>query len=263
MKQLAYLLICLLILITGACVGPEEYDDGLLENLPAVINTADVLSLSLKANNYTFNESYPLELTFVDSVDLLAISLTVTGYGGKGKDTTLLELYDAENQLMLYIPITVNGVVNSIYRAELIKPHRVKIQGDNITGTITFMITKQTDTVGPVFGAEVNLPVIVDWNDNFTYLLDAQNFTFNHSYPVELNLSDTTSIIYSSLFVGAFVSGTGSVTLFDASDSLLRRWDINEAVIDFQQDIVNTFKPSKIQVSGNELTGVLEFILSK
>ncbi len=251
--------LCLFSIIS--CVGPEEYDDGLLENLPAVINTKNAFTLNLNANKYTFDEVYQLELTYVDTVDRLALALTVTGFSGK--DTAFLEIYDSDNNLTKDFEVTSNGIVNTLYEAGKIKPHRLKIRGSNFTGKITFMITRNNDTQGPVFGVEMNLPVIVDWNDNFTYLLDAQDFDFDHTYPITLNLSDTNTTIYSSLFVGAYVSGTATVALYDAGDSLLRQWDIDGHVIDFQDDFISAFKPKKIQVSGNNLTAVLEFILSK
>ena len=38
------------------CVGPPDPEDGLIDNLPSIINTSDVFSFSLRGDNYDFNE---------------------------------------------------------------------------------------------------------------------------------------------------------------------------------------------------------------
>jgi len=48
------------------CVGPPEPEDGLIDNLSSIINTADVFSFSLRGDKYDFNESYDLSF-FLDS----------------------------------------------------------------------------------------------------------------------------------------------------------------------------------------------------
>ena len=49
-----------MILIFG-CVEPPDYDDGLLLNIPAIVNDVDYFSLSLNAEDLTENYIWELE----------------------------------------------------------------------------------------------------------------------------------------------------------------------------------------------------------
>jgi len=49
-------------LIFWNCVGPEDPIDGLLEDLPAVVNTVDAFTFNLKGNNYSFEIYFKIRL---------------------------------------------------------------------------------------------------------------------------------------------------------------------------------------------------------
>ena len=66
-----------------ACVGPPEPDHGLVENLPAVINTNTSFTYDLRGDNYSIDESIDLSLSLTDG--MLASTLIVTDY--KNNDT--------------------------------------------------------------------------------------------------------------------------------------------------------------------------------
>ena len=63
------------------CVGPPEPDDGLIDNLPFVINTAEVFTFALRGNAYDDEESYDLSFA-LDSNAVLATTLIVNEYSG-------------------------------------------------------------------------------------------------------------------------------------------------------------------------------------
>ena len=50
MNRFGYLFLVAGILVGWNCVGPEEPTDGLLEDLPSVVNTADVFTFNLRGN---------------------------------------------------------------------------------------------------------------------------------------------------------------------------------------------------------------------
>ena len=60
-----------------ACVGPPDPDQGLVENLPVIINTNSAFSFSVRGNNYTFEENIDLSLNLPDS-KTVASTLIVT-----------------------------------------------------------------------------------------------------------------------------------------------------------------------------------------
>ena len=63
------------------CVGPPEPEDGLIDNLSSIINTADVFSFSLRGDKYDFNESYVLSF-FLDSNSVLSTTLIINEFSG-------------------------------------------------------------------------------------------------------------------------------------------------------------------------------------
>ena len=55
-------IILIFLVMTNSCVDPPEYDDGLLQNIPAIINENDYFSFTINAKNYIINESWDLLL---------------------------------------------------------------------------------------------------------------------------------------------------------------------------------------------------------
>lgn len=252
--------LCILFLLSIiACVGPEEYDDGLLENLPAVINTKTAFTLNLKASKYTFEESYPLELSFVDSVDFLSISLIITGYSGG--DTAFIELYTENNVKTFWVDVTGNGIINPLYSAAEIMPQKLKFRGNNFTGIIHFALIKNTDKEGPLYGVDKNFPVIIDWTDSFKYLLDADDYSFNHTYSLSINLTDITAVLYTNLFITNYHKGSGNITVLANNDTLLFSRNFTSGLIEFWADDIVDYQPTTVQISGNDLEAVIDFTM--
>ena len=54
-----------------SCVSPPEYDDGLIENIPAIVNDDDYFSLSLNGNKYNDSLSWELNLDLSDLDEIL------------------------------------------------------------------------------------------------------------------------------------------------------------------------------------------------
>ena len=103
-------LVSLIILILG-CVEPPDYDDGLLLNIPAIVNEVDYFSLSLNAEDLT--ENYIWELEFEsENEDTLFTSLVVKDFSSISSDSTFLKLYNSNNAEIFNIHI--NGQTTSI-----------------------------------------------------------------------------------------------------------------------------------------------------
>ena len=88
--------ISLVILFAAACVGPEELYDGLVKNIPTVVNTNNVFTYAIKAENYDFNHEYDLSITGSDT-SFLTTTLLITGAGVA--DTVSITFYDADTVL--------------------------------------------------------------------------------------------------------------------------------------------------------------------
>ena len=100
-----------LLIIIICCVEPPDYDDGLLVNIPAIINEDDYFSLSLNADLYTQNQNW--ELDFTSTVeDTLYTSLVIKDFSSSISDSSFLILYNFNNAEIFNIHI--NGETTSI-----------------------------------------------------------------------------------------------------------------------------------------------------
>ena len=100
-----------LLIIIICCVEPPDYDDGLLVNIPAIVNEEDYFSLSLNADLHTQNHNW--ELDFTSTVeDTLYTSLVIKDFSSSVSDSSFLILYNSNNAEIFNIYI--NGETTSI-----------------------------------------------------------------------------------------------------------------------------------------------------
>ena len=86
------------------CVEPPDYDDGLLLNIPAIVNEEDYFSLSLNADLHTQNHYW--ELDFTSTVeDTLYTSLVIKDFSSSVSDSSFLILYNSNNAEIFNIHI--------------------------------------------------------------------------------------------------------------------------------------------------------------
>ena len=105
-----------------SCVGPSEADHGLVENMPAIINTSSAFSFILRADNYSSENSIELSFSLPEGQNL-ASGLIVTEY--KGNDTTLIRLEDeAGDEIYKY---SINGDITELNTSSTSKPKKAII----------------------------------------------------------------------------------------------------------------------------------------
>lgn len=125
--------ICLVILFAAACVGPEELYDGLVKNIPTVVNTNDVFTYAIKAENYDFNQSYDLAITGSDTSFLLT-TLLITGAGDA--DTVSITFYDADNTVLWPLKWAGDLVYTAMDSLTNYHPKSVRFNAKDYTGEI-------------------------------------------------------------------------------------------------------------------------------
>ena len=124
------------------CVGPPEPDDGLIENLPFVINTADVFTFALRGNGYDGEESYDLSFA-LDSNVVLSTTLIVNQYSGS--DTTSIYVNSSADSTLLWYLILGNMVYtrsDAMGGNALGYPGKINVVGTNFNGVVDFQIVK-------------------------------------------------------------------------------------------------------------------------
>ena len=132
-----------LIIVIIGCVEPPDYDDGLLLNIPAIVNEVDYFSLSLNAEDLT--ENYIWELEFEsENEDTLFTSLVVKDFSSMSSDSTFLKLYNSNNAEIFNIHI--NGQTTSIsdIAIEYIgNPKRIELIAAKLNCILDFQLIKQ------------------------------------------------------------------------------------------------------------------------
>ena len=90
MNQSASSMLTILVLISS-CVSPPDYTDGLLENIPAIVNETDYFSLSILGDAYTDEIEWDLALTTVDT-DVILSTVVIKDLSINSSDSSYLYL---------------------------------------------------------------------------------------------------------------------------------------------------------------------------
>ena len=129
-------------LISG-CVEPPDYDDGLLENIPAIVNDDDYFSLSLYAENHTQNYNWNLDFSST-SEDTLFTSLIIKDYLGSTADSSTLILYNS-NEAEIF-NILLNGETTSISEISIEyigNPYRLELISNKLNCLLELQLIRQ------------------------------------------------------------------------------------------------------------------------
>ena len=133
---------CSLLLI-GGCVAPPDYSDGLLENVPAIVDETDYFSLSLLGDDYSEEKEWELSLTS-DSTDTILTTLVLADLSISNTDSSILFMMNDSGDIV-FQPILLGNVVwSSEIAIQLIgSPKIISFKGDNFTGRLEYQILKK------------------------------------------------------------------------------------------------------------------------
>ena len=133
----------LLMIIVISCVEPPDYDDGLLVDIPAIVNEDDYFSLSLNADLYTQNHNW--ELDFTSAVeDTLFTSLVIKDFSSSVSDSSFLILYNSNNAEIFNIHI--NGETTSISEVAIEyigNPNRIELVSKKLNCLLELQLIRQ------------------------------------------------------------------------------------------------------------------------
>jgi len=133
---------CFLLLI-GGCVAPPDYSDGLLENVPAIVDEPDYFSLSLLGDDYSEEKEWELSLTTVGT-DTILTTLVLADLSISNTDSSFLFMMNDSGDTV-FQPILLGNVVwSSDIAVNLIgSPKKISFKGDNFTGRLEYQILKK------------------------------------------------------------------------------------------------------------------------
>ena len=142
MNQSASSMLIILVLISS-CVSPPDYTDGLLENIPAIVNETDYFSLSILGDDYTDEKEWDIELTTVDT-DIILSTLVIKDLNINSSDSSYLFLMRESGDTIFTAGMFSELVWTSQDSIGLIgAPKKVSFSGNNFSGRLEFQILKQ------------------------------------------------------------------------------------------------------------------------
>ena len=126
----------------ASCVGPPNYTDGLIENVPAIINENDYFSLSLLGDKYSEETKWDLSLSTTD-LDKILTTMIVKDLSIGASDSSYLFLVDEEGDTILSAGIFSELIFTSEDSISVIGiPEKIILDSDNFSGRLEYQIIK-------------------------------------------------------------------------------------------------------------------------
>ena len=126
----------------ASCVGPPNYTDGLIENVPAIINENDYFSLSLIGDKYSEETKWDLSLSTTD-LDEILTTMIVKDLSIGASDSSYLFLVDEEGDTILSAGIFSELIFTSEDSISVIGvPEKIILDADNFSGRLEYQIIK-------------------------------------------------------------------------------------------------------------------------
>ena len=144
MSKNANLLVILICLGLASCVGPPNYTDGLIENVPAIINESDYFSLSLVGDKYSEQTKWDLSLSTTD-LDKILTTMIVKDLSIGVSDSSYLFLVDEEGDTILSAGLFSELIFTSEDSISVIGiPEKIILDADNFSGRLEYQIIKMS-----------------------------------------------------------------------------------------------------------------------
>jgi len=136
-------LMLIILVLLSSCVSPPDYTDGLLENIPAVVNETDYFSLSILGDDYTDEKEWDIALTTVDT-DIILSTLVIKDLTINSSDSSYLYLMRESGDTIFTAGLFSELVWTSQDSIGLIgAPKKVSFSGNKFSGRLEFQILKQ------------------------------------------------------------------------------------------------------------------------
>ena len=136
-------LMLIILVLLSSCVSPPEYTDGLLENIPAIVNETDYFSLSILGDDYTGEKEWDIALTTVDT-DIILSTLVIKDLTINSSDSSYLYLLMESGDTIFTAGLFSELVWTSQDSIGYIgSPKKVSFSGNNFTGRLEYQILKK------------------------------------------------------------------------------------------------------------------------
>ena len=141
LKSLFNYLFGVLILISS-CVAPPEYSDGLMNNLPAIVNEIDYFSLSVFGEDFNDSLIWDLELNLSEN-DILLSTLIVKDLNVLSSELSTLVMTVASGDTIFNANIVNDIIFTSEDSISVIGiPSSISLNAQNFTGRLEYQLIK-------------------------------------------------------------------------------------------------------------------------
>ena len=138
MKKVNIIFISLVFI--ASCVGPEEPLDGLSKNLPIIVNTNGAFTLSLRAENYTTEETYNLTFSDLQPIELVTV-LLITDFAGRASDTSYFDIFNSNDSLLNHYTLNSNINIKPVENLGTNAiPQKIFFKADDFSGFIQLVL---------------------------------------------------------------------------------------------------------------------------
>ncbi len=124
-------LLLLLGMISLSCVGPEELYDGLVDNIPTVVQTNKSFNYLIRAQNYTIDDAYDLGFVFTPA-SLITTTFIVSG--ASARDSLHFTFLGDSSQVLWEDTIIGNLVFTNVDSISYFAPKRVRFNAEDYSG---------------------------------------------------------------------------------------------------------------------------------
>lgn len=136
------LLVISICLGLASCVGPPNYTDGLIENVPAIIDENDYFSLSLLGDKYSEETKWDLSLSTTD-LDKILTTMIVKDLSVRASDSSYLYIVDDEGDTILSAGLFSELIFTSEDSISVIGiPEKIILNADNFSGRLEYQIIR-------------------------------------------------------------------------------------------------------------------------
>ncbi|NHZ85376.1 MAG: hypothetical protein GWP19_05790 [Planctomycetia bacterium] len=133
-------ILTLLSMVIISCVGPEEPLDGLTKNLPVIVNTSEAFTFSLRAENYSTEETYNLSLSELTPINLTTV-LIVTDFAGRATDTSYFDIFNFNDSLLTRYGLNSNINIAPVENLETKAiPKKIFFKADDFSGFVQLVL---------------------------------------------------------------------------------------------------------------------------
>ena len=130
------------LIFISSCVAPPEYSDGLMNNLPAIVNEIDYFSLSVFGEDFNDSLLWDLELNLSEN-DILLSTLIVKDLNVLSSELSTLVMTVTSGDTIFNANIVNDIIFSSEDSISVIGiPSSISLNAQNFTGRLEYQLIK-------------------------------------------------------------------------------------------------------------------------